>query len=269
MPTTLPPIQDLTTYLIDLDGVVYRGETIIAGAKEFVQWLDEQHKKYLFLTNNSFASETQVVEKLGRVGITTDAAHVMGAAQAAVQTIKHRFPEGSVYVIGEQPLFDMVSANGLKLSNTDWQSTDAVLVGLDRTFDYKKLTDAILAIRKGAAFVAINRDPLLPIAGGALIAGCGAMVGAIESGSETSPEVIGKPEPALLQEAMHKLASQPAATVMIGDNLGVDIKAGIAANTRTMLVFSGKDTPESLAKSTLKPDYIYEDLAALMQKLKA
>ena len=193
----------------------------------------------------------------------------MGAGQAAVQKIKQRFPGGSVYVIGEQPLFEMVKAHDLKISNTDWQSTDAVLVGLDRAFDYKKLTDAILAIRKGAAFIAINRDPLLPVADGALIAGCGAMVGAIEGGSETSPEVVGKPEPALLQEAMRKLNSQPVDTVMIGDNLGVDIEAGIAANTRTMLVFSGKDTPDSLAKSTLKPDYIYADLAALMQELKA
>jgi HAD superfamily hydrolase (TIGR01457 family) len=269
MSTTLPPIQDLTTYLIDLDGVVYRGEIIIEGAKDFVQWLNEQHKKYLFLTNNSFASETQVVEKLGRVGIVTDITHVMAASQAAVQTIAHRFPGGSVYIIGEQPLFDMVLANGLKVSNSDWQSTDAVLVGIDRTLNYQKLTDAILAIRKGAAFIAINRDPLLPIAGGALIAGCGAMVGAVESGSETSPDVIGKPEPALLQEAMRKLNSQPADTVMIGDNLGVDIKAGIAAGTRTLFVLSGKDTPEDLAKSTLKPDYIYADLAALMQKIKA
>ena len=68
MPTTQPPIQDLTTYLIDLDGVVYRGETIIAGAKEFVQWLRDQQKKYLFLTNNSFASESQVIEKIGTRG---------------------------------------------------------------------------------------------------------------------------------------------------------------------------------------------------------
>jgi HAD superfamily hydrolase (TIGR01457 family) len=269
MSTTLPSIQNLTTYLIDLDGVVYRGETIIAGAKEFVHWLDEQHKNYLFLTNNSFASEAQVVEKLARVGITTDPTHVMGAAQAAIQHIKHRFPEGSVYVIGEQSLLEMVTAHGLKVSNADWQSSDAVLVGLDRTFDYKKLTEAVLAIRKGAAFVAINRDPLLPIAGNALIAGCGTMVAAIEAGSETSPEVIGKPEPALLQEAMRKLNSRPEETVMIGDNLGVDIKAGIAAGTRTMFVFSGKDTPESLATSTLKPDYIYADLAALMLEFQA
>lgn len=265
----LPRIQDLTAYLIDLDGVIYRGESLVPGAKEFVLWLDANQKKYLYLTNNSFASESQVVDKLARLGIATDAEHVLGAAQAAVQNIELRFPGASVYVIGEQPLFELVRAHNLKIANEDWQSADVVLVGLDRTFDYHKLTEAILAIRKGAIFIAINRDPLLPIAGGALTAGCGTMVAAIEAGSETNPEVIGKPEPALLREAMRKLDSQPGETVMIGDNLGVDIKAGVAADTLTMLVFSGKDTPESLATSTLKPDYIYQDLAAVMQELKA
>ncbi|GCF08280.1 HAD-IIA family hydrolase [Dictyobacter arantiisoli] len=269
IPPIQPSLQDVTTYLIDLDGVVYRGESVINGAREFIDWLDAQHKKYLYLTNNSFASELQVVEKLARVGISTDLSHVMGAAQAAVQSIAQRFPGGSVYVIGEAPLFDIVRSHGLKISNEDWQGTDVVFVGLDRSFNYKKLTEAVLAIRKGADFIAINRDPLLPIAGGALTAGCGTMVAAIEAGSETSPKVIGKPEPALLQEAMRKLNSQPSETVMVGDNIGIDIKAGAAAGTQTLLVFSGKDTPASLAASTLKPDYVYEDLAAVLHALKS
>ncbi len=262
----LPPLQQLTTYLIDLDGVIYRGETLIPGAKEFIQWLDDKDKKYLFLTNNSFASEQQVVDKLARLGIATNQAHVLGAAQAAVQNIAHRLPNAKVYIVGESPLSDMVRSYGLKVANPDWQVADAVLVGLDRSFDYKKLNDAVQALKKGAVFIAINRDPLLPIAG-SLVAGCGAMVAAIEASSEVVPEIIGKPEPALLQEAMLRLQSSAAETVMIGDNLGVDIKAGIAAGTHTMLVFSGKDTPASLAKSSIQPEYIYADLAAFMQEL--
>src|SRR5579883_1506814 len=85
-------LQELTTYLIDLDGVIYRGEELIEGAKEFVAWLNAHNKKYLFLTNNSFASEQQVVQKLTRLGIATDASHVMGAAQAAVQYIQRHTP---------------------------------------------------------------------------------------------------------------------------------------------------------------------------------
>jgi len=260
----IPALNDLTTYLIDLDGVVYRGDDLVPGAHEFIDWLDRSHKKYLYLTNNSFASETQVVAKLARLGIQTTPEHVLGAAQAAVKYIEHHYPGASVYVVGEAPLFDMVTSHKLKIANDDWQKADIVFVGLDRSFNYARLTDAVLAVRKGAKFIAINRDPLLPIAGGKLIAGCGAIVAAIAGGSETAPVVIGKPEPGLLHEALLTLVSKPTEAVMIGDNLGIDIKAGIAAGTYTMFVLSGKDTAEDLARSPIKPDYIYNDLGAAL-----
>ncbi len=269
-----------TTYLIDLDGVMYRGEELLPGAKEFVAWLDATHKKYLFLTNNSFASDTQVIAKLARLGITTDASHVLGAGQAAVKNITRRFPNATVYVVGEQPLLDMVRSYDLHVFEQQEQPAkipadprvpasrlaEAVLVGLDRTFDYKKLTGAVTAIRGGAAFVAINRDPLLPIEGD-IIPGCGAMVAAIEASSSTKPEVVGKPEPTLLQEAMHTLSSQPDETVMIGDGLDTDIAGGLAAHTHTLLVLSGKDSRADLAKSPFKPEYVYDDIAAVMPDL--
>jgi HAD superfamily hydrolase (TIGR01457 family) len=260
-------LQALTTYLIDLDGVIYRGEELVTGAREFVAWLDANKKKYLFLTNNSFASEQQVVQKLTRLGIPTDASHVMGAAQAAVQYIQRHLPDAQVYIVGEEPLFDLVRSYELHIANPDWQSANAVFVGLDRTFNYEKLTGAVLAAKNGAAFIAINRDPVLPIAGGNVIAGCGTMVAAIEAGSEVTPVVIGKPEPTLLQEAMQKLGSTQEETVMIGDTISVDIQAGKAAGTHTLLVLSGKDTPTSLAKSVIKPDYVYENLGTVLLQL--
>ncbi len=259
-------MKQLTTYLIDLDGVVYRGEELIPGAKEFVNWLSSNHKKYLFLTNNSFASEAQIVTKLTRLGIPTDGSHVLGAAQAAVIHITHRFPGTHVYVVGEQPLFDLVHANGLQIANPSSHKADVVLVGLDRTFDYKKLTEAVLAVRAGARFIAINRDSLLPVENG-FIAGCGTMAAAIEAGSGITPEVVGKPQPMLLQEAMRLLGSRPEETVMIGDGLDTDILAGKAAGTHTLLVLSGKESRESLEKTSIVPDYVYTSLAAVIQEI--
>jgi HAD superfamily hydrolase (TIGR01457 family) len=263
-----PQIVQFTTYLIDLDGVVYRGDELIPGAKEFVNWLNSNHKKYLFPTNNSFASQAQVVTKLARLGIATGESHVLAAAQAAVIHIAHRFPGAHVYVVGEQPLSDLVLANGLQVVNTSSHKADVVLVGLDRAFNYKKLTEAVLAVRAGATFIAINRDSLLPIEGG-FIAGCGTMAAAIEAGSGVTPEVVGKPQPMLLQEAMSLLGSRPEETVMIGDGLETDILAGKAAGTHTLLVLSGKDSRESLQKTSIKPDYVYENLAAVMQEIRS
>lgn len=254
-----------TTYLIDLDGVIYRGESLLPGASQFMQWLDANHKHYLFLTNNSFASESQVIEKLARLGIHTDSSHVLGAGQAAVQYIARHFPGRTIYVVGEQPLKEMVLAHHLRLAHSDTPVTqiDVVLVGLDRAFNFQTLTEAMSAVRAGATFVAINRDPLLPLEGH-LVPGCGAMVAAIEASSGVTPVVIGKPQPALLQEAMHQLGSQPDETVMIGDGLDSDIAGGVAAKTHTIFVLSGRDTHADLAKAPAQPEYIYDNLAAVL-----
>jgi HAD superfamily hydrolase (TIGR01457 family) len=255
-----------TTYLIDLDGVVYRGNELLPGALEFVNWLADNAKNYLFLTNNSFATGAQILAKLARMGIHTDDRHLLTAGQAAVQNIARRVPGGIVYVVGEQPLIDLVEAQGLAVAASEDADADAVLVGLDRYFDYQKMTNAANAIRAGALFVAINRDPVLPVAGG-FLPGCGSLAAAIECASGASPEVVGKPEPMLLLEAMQLLGSQPEETVMVGDGLAIDILAGQRAGMHTLLVLSGSSTRADVEQSSLKPDHIYADLADVMKEL--
>src|ERR1700730_8541135 len=115
-----------TTYLIDLDGVIYRGNELLPGAKEFVAWLESHKKRYLFLTNNSFATGAQILAKLTRLGIAADAAHLLTAGQAAVQNIARRFPKGVVYVVGEEPLMQLVEAQGLFVAHVDSGGAETV-----------------------------------------------------------------------------------------------------------------------------------------------
>jgi len=253
-----------TTYLIDLDGVIYRGNELIPGAEEFLAWLEAHNKKYLFLTNNSFATEAQILAKLARLGIAADATHLLSAGQAAAQYIARRFPAGVVYVVGEQPLIDLVRSQQLTVASVDAEKADAVLVGLDRSFDYAKLNCAIRAVRSGAFFITINRDALLPVEGG-FLPGCGTLAAAIEAGSGITPLVVGKPEPMLLLEAMRMLNSQPDETVMVGDGLDVDIQGGKAAGTHTLLVLTGRSTRADIAKLHIQPDHVYQDLAEVIE----
>ena len=260
-----------STYLIDLDGVIYRGNELLPGARDFLSWLQANQKKYLFLTNNSVSGASEVLSKLQRLGIPSDASHVLGAGQATVQSIARRYPGATVYLVGEQPMRDLLAQHGLHPIDDEIDSDPGraaiVLVGLDRTFDYTKLTRAILAIHAGARFIAINRDALLPVANG-IVPGCGTMVAAIEAGVGIAPEVVGKPEPGLFHEAMRLLGSQPDETVMIGDVLAVDIKGGQAAGVHTLLVLSGNSSRADLEQSPIKPEYMYQDIAEVVKELK-
>lgn len=255
-----------TTYLIDLDGVIYRGNEVLPGAREFILWLEASRKKYLFLTNNSFATTAQILAKLSRMGIAAGNAHLLTAGQAAVQNIARRLPGGSVYVVGEQPLVELVESQGLTVVSPDRSEAEAVLVGLDRSFDYEKMTSAANAIRAGALFITINRDPVLPVPGG-FLPGCGSLAAAIECASGVSPEMVGKPDPMLLVEAMQILESVPEETVMIGDGLAIDILAGQRAGTHTLLVLSGSNSRADADRSDIKPDHIYADLAEVLRDL--
>ena len=40
-------------FICDMDGVIYHGNQILPGVPEFIQWLHDEKKEYLFLTNNS------------------------------------------------------------------------------------------------------------------------------------------------------------------------------------------------------------------------
>src|SRR5262245_31547877 len=110
------PLSSYSTFLIDLDGVVYRGEELLPGAQAFIAWLAARQKKYLFPTNNSFASEAQVVTKLTRLGIATNTEHVLAAAHASAQYIAHHYPGASVYVVGEPALADIVRTANLNVT---------------------------------------------------------------------------------------------------------------------------------------------------------
>ncbi len=255
-----------TTYLIDLDGVVYRGNEVLPGAREFVEWLETHRKKYLFLTNNSFATGAQVLEKLSSMGIPATNDHLLTAGQAAVEHIAKRVPGARVYVVGEESLMGLVRSYGLTVVPSDSSKANVVLVGLDRFFSYAKLTCATHAVQSGALFVTINRDALLPVADG-FIPGCGSLAAAIETASGVHPEVVGKPEPLLLNVAMGLLKSQPDETVMIGDSLDVDILGGQHAGTHTLLVLSGRSSREDIERLAIRPEHVYGDLADVLKDL--
>lgn len=260
-------MRDYSAFLIDLDGVVYRGNSLCRGARDFVLWLEQNEKRFLFLTNSSAASQSQVSAKLAQLGIVAGPDRVLGAGEAAVRNVARRFPGANTYLVGEPSMHALLLQHGLRIVNGTDQRADVVLCCLDRNFDYARLAGAVKAVRDGAAFVAANRDPLLPVADDVL-PGCGAMVSAIEASSGVAAEVVGKPQPMLFTEAMALLNAAPEQTLMIGDNLGIDVLGGRRAGADAALVLSGISAAADLEQASIAPNYVFQDLGELLEALR-
>ena len=260
-------MKDYQAYLLDLDGVVYRGELLLPGARELVEWLDATGRKALYLSNNSIATPDEVAAKLRRLGMPRPEGRVLTAGQAAVQMVARRFPGGSVYVLGLPSVERMAEAAGLRVirDGDGDERPDAVLVALDRSLTYDRLRRALRGILAGAAFFSVNRDPRLPVEDG-FEPGTGSIAAALEYASGQRAEIAGKPAPGIVLEAMRLLDARPEETLMVGDGLDLDIVAGHAAGVTTALVLTGLTTAEQAqdASGERKPDVIYPDLTALL-----
>jgi len=261
-------MRDYRAYLLDLDGVIYRGEQVLPGALALVEWLDATGRQALYLSNNSMQTPEEVAAKLARLGMPRPEGRVLTAGWAAMQTIARRFPGGRIFVLGMPSVEHMAQRAGLRpvwRDGVDGERPDVVLAALDRSLTYERLKRALQGILSGAAFYAVNRDPKLPVEDG-FEPGTGAIATALEYASGQQAEIVGKPAPGIVLAAMRQLGVRPEQTLMVGDGLDLDVVAGHAAGVTTALVLTGLTTAEQAAAATgdRRPDLIFADCAALL-----
>jgi len=251
-------------YFFDLDGVIYRGNERLPGAREFIDWIEATGRTYLYLSNNSMSTPAEIAERLRALDMPAPLERVMTAGSAAASYLGHTYPGARAFVLGLPGLTQMVADAGLHtLSEEDGAEAQVVLVGLDRSLTYARLRAAVQAVLNGAAFVTVNRDPLLPVEG-KLEPGTGSIAAAVEASTGVSPYMVGKPEPGIVREALRQVGAKPEETVMIGDGLTLDIPAGHNAGLETILLLSGITSRAQLTTAAIQPDAVYDDLAHLL-----
>lgn len=244
-------------YLIDLDGTMYRGREVIPEAVSFVKELERQHIPFLFLTNNSTATQDEVAERLRGFGIPATPEHIYTSAMATATYVYDNTPSARVYAIGEKGLHHALEQKGCVLSEDE---ADIVIVGMDRRVTYDKLARACLLVRDGATFLSTNPDVALPSEKG-FLPGNGALTSVVSVSTSVPPTYLGKPEPIIVEQALKQLGTTKDETIMIGDNYDTDIMAGIRAEIDTLLVFSGVTKRADLQGKSLRPTYQLNSLA--------
>ncbi len=246
-------------FLIDMDGVIYRGSELISGAQVFVNHLRRKDVPFLFLTNNSQRTRRDVATKLRRMGIQAEERHVFTCAMATARFLAQQKPNGTAFVIGEGGLLHALHTNGYAIVDHD---PDYVVVGEGRALNFEMFETAVRMIQKGAKLVATNLDPNCPTQQG-MRPGCGAIVALLETATGRKAFSVGKPSPVMMRAARKELGLSADETIMIGDTMETDILGGVQMGYRTVLVLSGSTRKEDIDNYAYRPDTIVDSVADL------
>jgi NagD protein len=244
-------------YIIDMDGVLYRGTELIPGADHFIQQLRERQIPFRLLTNNSQRTRRDVAAKLERMGIDVEEEHIFTSAMATARFLAEQKPGGTAYVIGEGGLLTALHQNGYAVVDHE---PDYVVVGEGRTFNLELVEAAVRKIVGGAKLIATNLDPNCPTENG-LRPGCGAMVAMLEIATGVKAFSVGKPSPVMMRAARKELGLTAAETTMIGDTMETDILGGVQLGCHTVLVLSGGTRKEDLQRYAYRPEIIVDSVA--------
>jgi NagD protein len=246
-------------FLIDMDGVVYRGSELIPGADRFVRELLDLELPFFFLTNNSQRTRRDVVAKLRRLGIEVSESHIFTCAMATARFLAAQKPRGTAYVIGEGGLLHALHENGYAIVDHD---PDYVVVGEGRAVTYEMVETAVRMVLRGARLIATNLDPNCPTQAGPR-PGCGAIVAMLETATGRRAFSVGKPSAVMMRAARKELGIDASRTTIIGDTMETDILGGVQLGYRTILVLSGGTSRADLDAFAYRPDLVVESIAEL------
>ena len=252
-------------FLCDMDGVIYHGNHILPGAAEFIHWLQDEHKEYLFLTNNSGMTPRELCQKLQRMGLDVPEEHFYTSALATAAFLADQAPGCSVYALGEAGLLNALYDAGITMNDVN---PDYVVVGEGRSYSLDTLTKATNLVMQGAKLIGANSDVSGPIENG-IAPACRALVAPIEMATGTQAYFCGKPNPLMMRTGLNLLGCHSAEAVMVGDRMDTDVISGMESGMNTVLVLSGVSTRETLKTYAYRPTMVLSgvgDIPALAKK---
>jgi NagD protein len=261
MARDIEQIKSKCGFIIDMDGVIYHGNKLLPGTSEFVQWLKDNNKKFVFLTNSSEKTPEELQVKLRRMGIEVDADKFFTSALATAMFLISQKPKGSAYIIGEAGLINALYNVGYSMNSID---PDYVVMGESRTYNYEKIEHAVNLVLKGAKLIGTNSDLSGPVEDG-IVPATKALIAPIELATGKSAYFVGKPNPLMMRKGLKKLNCTREESIIIGDRMDTDILAGIESEIDTCLVLSGITTREEMKSFAYQPRYVLNGVIDLMK----
>jgi HAD superfamily hydrolase (TIGR01450 family) len=268
---TLPPalaeggqlLDRYEGFAIDLDGVVWRGEHFLDGAIDGLKAVQSTGKPFILLTNNGSYGPDEVVKRLGEAGIDLKPEQVLTSAIVGKRwLVEHDLTGATAFILGPPSVVDQFAGVVKVVSVKMGAQAEVVVVGRDIDLTYDRLSAAADAIRAGAVFIALNWDPVMPVEGGGMVLGTGAVVAALEAATGHRATVMGKPETPMMQAGSALLGTDKV--LMIGDRIEADIAGARRAGWDAALVLTGLTEADHVVDPI--PDFVFPSLGALALK---
>lgn len=248
----LEELRNKDGFICDMDGVIYKGNSLLPGVPEFVDFLYRENKKFLFLTNSSERSPRELKQKLARMGLDVSEDHFYTSALATARFIRHQAPGCTAFVIGAPGLVSALYDSGITMNDVD---PDYVIVGEPSSYNYEMICRAVEYVNKGARLIGTNADTTCPGERGILPA-CGSLVAPIELATGKKAYFMGKPNPLMMRTGLKMLGVHSGDAVMIGDRMDTDIVVGMESGLDTVLVLSGVTSRQDIENFPYRPTYV-------------
>lgn len=265
MTTSTINFNEKKGFICDMDGVIYHGNQILPGVKEFIEWLHEENKEFLFLTNNSNYTPRELSQKLARMGLDVSEEHFYTSALATAMFLKEQAPGCSVFAVGEAGLTNALYDAGITMNEVN---PDYVVIGEGRTYSLDTLTKATNLVMAGAKLIGANSDVSGPIEHG-IAPACGALVAPIEMATGKKAYFCGKPNPLMMRTGLKLLGCHSAEAVMVGDRMDTDVITGLESGMSTVLVLSGVSTRETLSTYGYRPTIVLDGVGNIAELAKS
>ncbi|MGQ9620900.1 MAG: HAD-IIA family hydrolase [Bacteroidales bacterium] len=257
-------IRAKKAFISDMDGVLYHGNKLLPGVSEFVDWLKQEGKKFLFLTNSSERTPKELKAKMHRLGIDVNEDVFYTSALATANFLASQKPGGSAFIIGEAGLIHAMYNAGFSVNNVN---PDYVVIGETRSYNYEKIELAVNLVLRGARLIGTNPDVTGPAEGG-IVPATRALIAPVELATGKSAYYVGKPNPLMMRIALRRLGCNREETIIIGDRMDTDIIAGIESEIDTLLVLSGITTMEMTDNFPYRPTFILDGVFELVQQMR-
>ncbi|MCF8002370.1 MAG: HAD-IIA family hydrolase [Halanaerobiales bacterium] len=263
-------LNDIELFILDMDGTIYLGNQLIKGSKKFLNYLEKNNKKHVFLTNNSSKNPLDYKEKLSKLKIEVNLKNIVSSGKVTVNYLKELLSKDkkNIYLVGTKSLENEFKIEGFNLINDiENNKVDCLVLGFDTSLTYQKLFDAHQLINQGVKYIATNPDLVCPLENERSMPDCGSIIKLLEASTGKTPLVVGKPNRIMIDYISKQFAVNRDKIAIVGDRISTDIKMAKNSNIIGILVLSGVTKLKDIKGNEIRPDFVFDGINQIRETI--